>query len=69
MTTKKTVNMLKEVRKNTTDPKLKKELDAKIAALENNKTIEKPVYLGRGIFKNAQPIDNKKDYERPGGLD
>lgn len=41
MTTEKTVKLLKEVRKNTTDPKLKKELDAKIEALENNKEIRK----------------------------
>lgn len=41
MTTDKTLAMLKEVRKSATDPKLKKELDDKIKALEDNKPILK----------------------------
>lgn len=41
MKTEQTVKMLKDVRKNTTNPEMKKDLDAKIKALENNKTIEK----------------------------
>lgn len=39
--TTETVNMLKEVRKNATDPVLKKELDAKIKALSNNEIVNK----------------------------
>ena len=41
MTTDKTVAMLKEVRKQTTDPKMQKELDQKIKALEDKKPILK----------------------------
>lgn len=41
MKTEKTIAMLKEVRKNTTDPEMQKSLDAKIKALEENKEIKK----------------------------
>lgn len=41
MKTEKTVEMLKDVRKNTTDPKMQKELDNKIKALTENKEILK----------------------------
>lgn len=41
MNTDKTIKMLQEVRKNTTDPKMQKELDEKIKRLSDNKTITK----------------------------
>ena len=41
MKAEKTISMLKEVRKNTTDPKMQKELDEKIKLLEENKSIKK----------------------------
>lgn len=41
MKAEKTIAMLKEVRKNTTDPKMQKELDEKIKRLSDNKTVEK----------------------------
>lgn len=36
-----TIKMLEDVRSRTTDPKMQKELDAKIKALQDNKTITK----------------------------
>ena len=41
MKTEKTIQMLKEVRKNATDPKLQKDLDNKIDKLTNGKLIQK----------------------------
>jgi len=41
METNETIKMLKEVRKKTTDPKLQKELDAKIKVLETGKDVLK----------------------------
>lgn len=41
MKAEKTIAMLKEVSKNTNDPKMQKELDEKIKLLEENKSIEK----------------------------
>jgi hypothetical protein len=41
MKTEKTIAMLEEVRKNTTDPAMKKDLDKKIELLKNDKTINK----------------------------
>lgn len=41
MKTEKTIAMLEEVRKNTTDPSMQKDLDAKIKALKENKDILK----------------------------
>ena len=41
MKTEKTIAMLQEVRKHTTDPGMKKDLDKKIEALKDNKNINK----------------------------
>lgn len=41
MKTDKTIQMLKEVRKNTTDPKMQKDIEAKINKLESGKMIQK----------------------------
>lgn len=41
MKVEKTIAMLKEVRKRTTDPKMQRELDEKIKNLSDNKTVEK----------------------------
>lgn len=41
MKTEKTIQMLQEVRKNTTDPKMQKDLDEKINKLKSGKIIQK----------------------------
>lgn len=41
MKTEKTIAMLEEVRKNTTDPNMQKDLDSKIKALKEGKDILK----------------------------
>lgn len=41
MKIEKTIAMLKQVSKNTTDPKMQSELDEKIKRLSDNKTVEK----------------------------
>ena len=41
MKTEKTISMLKEVLKNTTDPKMQKDLEEKINKLQSGKMIHK----------------------------
>lgn len=41
MKTENTIKMLEDVKKNVTDPRLKKELESKIDKLSNNKPINK----------------------------
>lgn len=41
MKTEKTIQMLQEVRKNTTDPKMQKDLEEKINKLQSGKMIQK----------------------------
>lgn len=41
MKKEKTIAMLEEVRKNTTDPNMQKEIDEKLAALKNDKDVLK----------------------------
>lgn len=41
MNTEKTIQSLQEARKNTDDPAMQKDIDEKIKALTNNKTVNK----------------------------